>query len=224
MFELFLDSSQRIANSTTTAAEFLLNRDVIGIKSVSIISASFSNLTYNITEQNNSASFGNIPPQYYNSSDFVSAVNSLLGSGGSVLFNSETNTLAWNLSTAIQIYSGLTDILGLSPLFVYNGTFNSTRSLARPSAVSFVCQSLQTFSGNAHVQGIRNGGRALFTTHIDVGYGQVQTVREATPYVQTVNGANLSLIQIEILDPSTGRKLLEAEMPLWSLILRIQTQ
>jgi fumarate reductase subunit D len=124
MFELFLDSSQRIASSSTTRASFLLNRDLIRIKSVSVISASFSDLTYNINELNNLASFGTMPPKYYTSSDFVATVNTLLGSGGSVTFDSATNLLTWSLSTAIQTGS-LSDILGLSPLLAYNGSFTS---------------------------------------------------------------------------------------------------
>jgi hypothetical protein len=164
-----------------------------------------------------------MPPKYYTSSDFVATVNTLLGSGGSVTFDSATNLLTWSLSTAIQTGS-LSDILGLSPLLAYNGSFTSTLSLARPSGICFVCPSLQSFSCNAHVQGIKSAGRSLFTTHVDVGYGQVQNTRVNIPHMQNVNLATLSLMEIEVLDPSTGRTFLPAEVPQWSLILKLETE
>jgi hypothetical protein len=218
--ELYLDSSQRIANSTTTRATFLLNRDIIRVKQISVVSASFSNLTHNITHDNNSASFGNIPVRFYTAVDFVQAVNILMGPGGLVELNETNNVLTWNLSTAIQAYS-LSDVIGLSPLLVYEGSFTSILSLSRPSAISFVCTSLQNFSRQAHVQGKNSFGRALYTTHISVGYAQVQTVRESTPYVQTVN-SSLSLIEILLVDPATGRSFSVNEIPQWSLILRLE--
>ena len=221
--EVFLDSSQRMSTSSTTRASFLLNRDIIRIKSVSVISASFSNLTYNISSINNLASFGRMPPKYYTSSEFVATVNTLLGSAGSIAFDPATNLLTWTLSTPIQ-GGMMSDILGLSPLLVYNGSFTSTLSLARPSAVSFVCPSLQSFSCNSHVQGIKNGGRSLFTSHVEVGFGQVQTVRVNIPHIQIVNGASLSLIEMELLDPSSGRTFDSSEVPQWSLILKLETE
>ena len=223
VYPLLIDSRHRDVNTPIYAPSFRISQPIHGVKHVKVKWVQYGNLTHNIRSSNNTFSISqdngttyldvSIPVGFYTAADLVDAINTASPIPTDIVsFVEANNTLNWSLPTGVVLNgmpSTMYNVLGISKIQTYIGTFSSTLYLALPNAISFSCQQLQSHSSIISTSGQPDNG-AFFTVPITVGYGQTGHYEASDQGFIHLNGVNLSQLSFSLKDLGTGEPLKEA--------------
>jgi hypothetical protein len=191
---------------------------------------SFCNQLYNIIAGSNNTlvaggvSQGSIPQGYYTHATLVAAIDALVPG---ILTAGPDGALNWTLGSASIDLTATTmrDVLGLSDRKrTYTGTFTTYASLATPQSVCLYSPQLTGPERErvVHAGLMQHTLQSFLNVPVTAPHGSVDTYMSDTesPVLLDKQGAaEISKLQILVVDPSTEREL--TEVGNWTLLLEL---
>ena len=225
---LHVDSRRRNAKSTTSRAEFDMPVHIRGLHQFRVKYFSFCNQLYNIVTGSNdtlvTGSTSTIPQGYYTHAQLVAAIDALVPG---ILTAGPGGALKWTLGAATidVVNTTMRDVLGLSDRQnTFTGTFTTYANLATPQSVCLYSPQLVGPERErvVHAGLAQHTLQSFLNIPVTAPHGSVDTYMSDTesPILLDKQGhAELSKLQILVVDPSTEREL--TEIGNWSLLLEL---